>query len=91
MQVHVRIKNALTGQVIRDNKVTTEDFTWEQMNEFHTRFEQAYPDCHVNFQWNNSFIAGMPLSMAKDEEAVAAKEISWEVYTKKWYPNLVWA
>jgi len=87
MQVHVTIKNALTGQIIRDNKVITEDFSWDQMGKFHDMFEKVYPDCHVNFQWKDSFIAGMPLNMAKDQEALVALKLDWEDYMAKWYPK----
>jgi len=89
MQVNVRIKNALTGQVIRDNQVITEDFSFEQMGKFHDMFEKVYPDCHVNFQWNDSFIAGMPLNMAKDQERVDVGELPWEEYVSKWYNGII--
>ena len=51
MKIKVKITDALTGEVIRDNEVETPEYSHEQMSEFHKKFERKYPNAHINFSW----------------------------------------
>jgi hypothetical protein len=91
MKIKVKITDALTGEVIRDNEVETPEYSHEQMSEFHKKFERKYPNAHINFSWfpkrakQSCFIYGMPLNMKLDEKKLDKKQITWEQYEKKWY------
>lgn len=94
MKIKVFIKDALTGQVIRNNEVITQEYSFEQMDTFHKQFEKKYPNAHVNFSWTPkgatqpSFICGMPLNMKLDETKVYKGKMSEAEYDKKWYANV---
>jgi len=94
MKVKVFIKDALTGQVIRNNEVTTQEYSFSQMDKFHKQFEAKYPNAHVNFVWfpknsdSESFICGMPLNMKLDEIRVDKGEMAEAEYHNKWYANV---
>lgn len=94
--IRIRIKDAFTGQIITDNDIRVNDYSFEIMNDAHRMFEQAFPNCFVNmavmFDSENldglgygDFICGQPFNMKLDEKMVEGGFMSYEEYDAKWH------
>jgi hypothetical protein len=92
MNIRIYVKNALTKQVEIDNVISVINEDIEIIRANHQVFVEAYPDCHVNFEWEaanplhgKNFIAGMPLNMERDQDRVAKGEMTWQEEMSKWH------
>jgi hypothetical protein len=93
MKLRIHIKNALTKEVEIDNTVNIINEDIEIIRANHQVLVEAYPDCHVNFEWPSidvekygmNFIAGVPVNMERDAVLVAEGKMSWQEEMNKWY------
>ncbi len=86
MNIHIKITNAITGQVETDNTVTILDYDYAIAEANHKCMVQAFPDSCVNFFMDNGdFICGMPYNQMMDEEAMDVGLMTWAEYYDKWY------
>ena len=86
MNIHIKITDAITGEVITDNTVTIRDYDSAIAEANHKCMSEAFPNACVNFFMDNGdFICGMPYNQSMDEDAMDVGLMTWEEYCEKWY------
>ena len=94
MNMKIKVTNTLTKEVVIDSILNflvedsmSDDAQYEIIKANHDCYTKQFPDCHVNFSWNDgqSFIFGVPYNMTQDEIAYDEGRITWKQYCDKWY------
>jgi hypothetical protein len=86
MDIKITVKNVFTKQVELDFIATVVDGA--DVDYMHKGYSEAYPDSFVNFNMGErGWIAGQPYNMAADERRLEQGLITWEAYSRKWYPT----